>query len=422
MRAHLREIICGMVAGIALHAAGFAAQQVTVGDCDGDGVVTVDEIIVGVNIALGSAPLTDCASLDADGNGAVTVDELITAVNNALAAPSQTTAFVVATDFQTGSYATIGLDDRKVAPTTPGRQLGSDAIARVFGGLLYVVNRFGSDNIQRLDPSQDFATRWQCSTGAGSNPNDIAVVNAGKAYVALFARAQLLIVNPSPQPDCSDFVLGSIDLSAYADSDGIPDASQLAVVGDRLYVSLERLTNFVATEPGALVVIDVNTDQVLSAITLTGKDPFGSTAGLTVIDGGILVSEVGSFGVNDGGIERIDLASGTAQGYVVTEDDLGGDITDFVWVSEHLAYAIISKADFSNALVAFDPTTRMVTQTLVSSGNLADIELDDRGELFLADRSTTQPGIRIFRASDGVELTSTPLATGLPPFAIAFVE
>ncbi len=55
-----------------------------VGDCGGNGVVTVDEIITGVNIALGSLPIERCPPLDTNGDGMVTVDELIKAVNNAL--------------------------------------------------------------------------------------------------------------------------------------------------------------------------------------------------------------------------------------------------------------------------------------------------------------------------------------------------
>jgi hypothetical protein len=61
-----------------------AAQGQCVGDCDGNGEVTVDELIVGVDIVLGTAALDDCPSFDADGNGEVTVDELIVGVNNAL--------------------------------------------------------------------------------------------------------------------------------------------------------------------------------------------------------------------------------------------------------------------------------------------------------------------------------------------------
>jgi secreted trypsin-like serine protease len=54
------------------------------GDCNADGHVTVDELVTGVNIALGSPPRDACQSLDSDGNGVVTVDELVRAVHNAL--------------------------------------------------------------------------------------------------------------------------------------------------------------------------------------------------------------------------------------------------------------------------------------------------------------------------------------------------
>src|SRR5258708_5932515 len=60
-----------------------AAAQ-CVGDCNVSGTVTVDKLIVAVNIALGAKPLAQCASLDVDANGAVTVDELVRAVANAL--------------------------------------------------------------------------------------------------------------------------------------------------------------------------------------------------------------------------------------------------------------------------------------------------------------------------------------------------
>ncbi len=54
------------------------------GDCNSDGTVSVDELVTGVDIALGNTPLEQCSSLDADGGGVVTVDELVRAVNNAL--------------------------------------------------------------------------------------------------------------------------------------------------------------------------------------------------------------------------------------------------------------------------------------------------------------------------------------------------
>jgi len=55
-----------------------------VGDCDGSGSVDVTKIIKMVNIALGTAPVTDCEGGDADGSGGIDVTEIIQAVNSVL--------------------------------------------------------------------------------------------------------------------------------------------------------------------------------------------------------------------------------------------------------------------------------------------------------------------------------------------------
>jgi subtilisin family serine protease len=61
-----------------------ATPPLCTGDCDGDGAVTVDELVVGVNIALGSAQVDACRVFDASNDGSVTVDELVAAVGYAL--------------------------------------------------------------------------------------------------------------------------------------------------------------------------------------------------------------------------------------------------------------------------------------------------------------------------------------------------
>jgi hypothetical protein len=54
------------------------------GDCNGDGSVRVNELIIGVNIALGNASVCDCPSFDSDFNRTVSINELIAAVLAAL--------------------------------------------------------------------------------------------------------------------------------------------------------------------------------------------------------------------------------------------------------------------------------------------------------------------------------------------------
>jgi hypothetical protein len=54
------------------------------GDCTGDGSVTVTELIFGISIALGAAPLAECPAADADRDGRVTITDLVAAVEIAL--------------------------------------------------------------------------------------------------------------------------------------------------------------------------------------------------------------------------------------------------------------------------------------------------------------------------------------------------
>jgi cysteine-rich repeat protein len=51
-----------------------------IGDCTGDGRVTVDELVRGVNILLEAQPLDTCPAFDPNQSGTVTVDELVAAV------------------------------------------------------------------------------------------------------------------------------------------------------------------------------------------------------------------------------------------------------------------------------------------------------------------------------------------------------
>jgi len=63
--------------------AAFAAPECT-GDCNGDGAVTIDELLVGVNLALAEGTPVPCTAFDVNGDGHVTIDELVDAAGRAL--------------------------------------------------------------------------------------------------------------------------------------------------------------------------------------------------------------------------------------------------------------------------------------------------------------------------------------------------
>jgi DNA-binding beta-propeller fold protein YncE len=339
-----------------------------------------------------------------------------------------TSAFVVTSDFQTGSFAVFPV----LQPDAVARnveRIHSDAVARVHDGLVYVVNRLGGDNIQAIDPAAGYATRWQCSVENGSNPHDIAFAAPDKAYVTRYERATLLVVDPTTGPDCAGFVRGTVDLSSLADGDGLPEMDQAAVIGGELFVTLQRLDRrnfFRPTATSLIAVVDVATDTVVGAITLTGTNPFAETAGLAPdpATGTIVLSEVGEFGrADDGGIERVDPATRTAEGFFVTESDLGGSASDVVLVDDHQAYAIVLDTAARSRLARFDPTTRAVVKTLAAADEfLVDIARGpDGATLYLTDRTLRRPGIRRFALADDSELAPSPIDTGLPPFDVVFV-
>ncbi len=399
------------------------------GDCNNDGSVTINELVRATRIALGVEPSSACPNADRDNNRRIAISELIAAVNSALlGCGSQTAAFVVATDFSSGGFGTIDLSNtRNVTRASPSRRIHEDAVVRVFGDRIYVLNRFFRDTIQILDPNDDFATVIECRVEEGGNPHDIAFVDSNKAFVSHFDSPVIWIVNPSAT-SCSNFKRGEIDLTSLADDDGNPDMDQMAIVGTRLYVALQKLDiGNILREPaenGAIAVIDIDRETIVDSIELSGENPFSATKGLTLHNDQIVVAQAGIFGIDDGGIEFIDIRTGKPSGFALTERDFGGDVTDFVLIHDQLAYAIVSDRDFASKLVRFDPSNPRSVRTVAERPgfDLFDIELNDHGEIYMADRTRSAPGMRIFDAASGVEKTSQPIDVGLPPFEVVFVR
>lgn len=97
-------------------------------DCDGDGAVTVDEVLRAVNIAL-SGDVEPCRAGDADGDGRVTVDEILAAVAAAVEGCESPSATPTATATATPSP----VFDPQNPPTSAG-PLRQWLIAGMYGG------------------------------------------------------------------------------------------------------------------------------------------------------------------------------------------------------------------------------------------------------------------------------------------------
>lgn len=73
----------GALIALAIFLAG-PVHAVCPGDCDGDGMVAVNEIVQAVGIALGESSASVCPAADVDGDGTVSISELLAAVNASL--------------------------------------------------------------------------------------------------------------------------------------------------------------------------------------------------------------------------------------------------------------------------------------------------------------------------------------------------
>jgi hypothetical protein len=126
------------------------------GDCDGDGATSVNDLVLSLGIALGRGEVALCPAGDLDGDGAIAIDELVRAVGAALArcaapTPSGTptdTATQDPADTPTETPTVTPTEEPTVTPTAPGEPFFRDVTAQArlqfehdYTGYLDVGNR-----------------------------------------------------------------------------------------------------------------------------------------------------------------------------------------------------------------------------------------------------------------------------------------
>jgi hypothetical protein len=123
-----------------------------VGDCNDDGEVTIDELLLGVNIALDEQPLASCPAFDGNQGGAVTIDVLIAAVNNALSGCATTGPAVSVLEHhhsgdRRGVYVIPQLTKAAVATLVLDTSFTPSVSGNVYAQPLYVADAGGHDRV-----------------------------------------------------------------------------------------------------------------------------------------------------------------------------------------------------------------------------------------------------------------------------------
>lgn len=336
-------------------------------------------------------------------------------------------AIITTTDYSSGSFSSLDLSTNTA--TNDHLTIHSDAVVRTYRDKVYIINRLGQDNVLVLDHRDLKTPLTQYSTGNGSNPHDMAFVSEEKAYISRYGQTQLLIVNP-----VSGDLLGEVELSVFADADGLPEVSQLALYGNHLFAACQRLdrdNGWVPTDVSVIAVVDVLTDQVVDVdantagvqgIVMASKNP----AGAVQRGNKWFLSAVNTFDdLTDGGIEVIDLANLRSDGVVLGEMALGGNLSSMAMISDDEGYVVVLDASFVNVVKRFGLATQSVSAGLsgLSGGFVPSLGVFG-GRLYVLDGGSfvdpTSAGVRVYDVKTD-QLVAGPISTGLLPASIAFV-
>lgn len=326
--------------------------------------------LVGVAVCL---PLAGCGGSDS-GSPRTTIDAAVSAVIAG-----------VASDYTSSDISIV--DSKAPFDVVKGYNEvdQSDYGLDGYGSHYYRIGRYDIDTLTKYAISAPTQPVWQFSTNSlaettTKNPYDVVFAGESKAYLIRYESPIAWIINPSvSQGEPSAFKLGEIDLSAYNDADGAPEASAGVIVGSKLFIIMQRLDKTAGWVPGDAYLavfdtasgaeIDTNTSDDpanLKGIRLAIKNP----TTLVAIGDVVYVSGVGSYYPQEftGGIQSISATSYAVATVLDDGDDMShpyGQISGMEIVSSTLGYFKGYSGWQSETLYQFNPSTGSVEPTPV---------------------------------------------------------
>jgi YVTN family beta-propeller protein len=333
-------------------------------------------------------------------------------------------AVAVAGDFGspgTGVVSKLDVDQLSMRQNVAAGAALGDPVLREYGGKLYVINRFGSNNVTILD-AKTMAVEDQISTGANSNPQDVAIVG-DKLYVPAMGTVGVVVVTRPAD------TLTTIDLSALdtvGPNDGKPDCISAYAVGTKVYVACGVLDSFAAAEVGKIAVIDTATDTMVASASMNYKNPSGffvRAPESSTYTGDLLIASVPDFtSYTEGCVERVNTTGAQPTvGCGLTNAQLAGYVNRLAVAADgKTLYAAVGTYDQS----FMNPTGKLKTFDLMA-GTLAADPLSAASELIVdvaacpggdvvgMDQTLNAGGMRVWRGT--TERTTAALSIGLPP-------
>lgn len=343
-------------------------------------------------------------------------------------------------DFGSGRIDRISLTDGNTVDGSYPATL-SDIVVTTDDTNVYQIGRFNIDSVTRFDAVDTSITDYQYSVNddspSSANPYSLAFVNESKAYLSRYGSTELWIIDPRGETEAS-FKTGSIDLSAY-DAD-VPNMSDTLIVGDKLFVLMERLTGFVPDKTAYIAVIDTTTDTEIQTnqgtndllgIALSVTNPTGlqyndETGEIYVLGrGNFFENAVVTDDFHSGGLEVID--PDTYEHQLLIDDGTDADNQGYFFglsvINASLGY-LQTYQDFGvTTLRTFNPTTGLLSDDLIEGLQDVDITVLAHGpdnHLWVGINGAV-PGFHRIDLTTGI-VADEIVATDLIPIGLTFIN
>jgi len=341
------------------------------------------------------------------------------------------TAFVYITDFwQSALLSTYTVGEGAVSDLD--LSIYTDAKLAANGGNVYVIEGVGADDILIVDPAETAAPVGNYSVGNATNPYNILPLNEKTAYVVRYDSPEILIVNTATGAE-----LGTIDLSSYADEDGLPETSTSILVDTTLYVGMQFLNrtdmSWNPIRNGLVAAISTNMNAVVDTFALTVKNPLAmditSDGSALLIGGGQHISffdpttqqDLIDAALAEAGVDKLNLDTGEVSR--ITEGaDLNANVSAVcVAPGDSVAWIIAAETVWPNtAVYKIDIATGAVLDSLEEPTAASALAVSTDGDLLVGEGGMGPFGILTYDAATG-DLTHGLVNTALAPAAAVFV-
>ncbi len=311
------------------------------------------------------------------------------------------------------------------------------------GGEVVIVDR-GNVALTFVDPNRCAIARQILVPGVRTNPHDVVMLAAHKAYVT---RYDLNLAAADPNLAGNDIAVidpttgaleGRVSLDAYASP--VAGATILArpdralLVDGKVIVSLDEIDHgFMNYGEGKIVVVDPTTDTVTAAVALTGLT---NCEGMTYVDvqKTLLVACGGPFGgsTSESGIAVVALgAAPPVLTRVIPSAAFDGRPLDISWVlalpptgGGTRAFAVSNdpKDVEPDALFAFDYVAATTSKVATSGPYTLGMPTGLPGLLLMPNSTISMPRIDLYDVTASPAATTTFTSdpvTNLPPQEIA---